>query len=160
MDYIFEEIDQYIQNENWEEVMRWAEENHDTTIPAVAKKVMECYELCIKQNIPEAYLDLGTFYYNGIFVPQDYKKAFDLYKVAADAGILRAICNCGYCFYYGRHQEKDYTKALEYFNNGALLFDDVNCLYKIGDMYLNGYAVEKKRKICLYAVRESSRADE
>ncbi|MCD7796505.1 MAG: hypothetical protein LUG95_02480 [Clostridiales bacterium] len=27
-----------------------------------------------------------------------------------------------------------------------MLFDDPNCLYKLGDMYLNGYFVEKNKK--------------
>lgn len=91
----------------------------------------------------EASLELGALYYTGNIVEQNYKKAYELYKIAADAGILRAICNCGYCFYYGRHQDIDYAKAYEYFSLGALLHNDANCLYKLGDMYLNGYFVMK-----------------
>lgn len=154
-DDFFDEVNDYIAYANWPEVMRWAEENHESIVPEVIEKVMECYRLCMKQNIPEAFLNLGTFYYNGIFVPQDYKKAFELYKVAADAGVLRAICNCGYCFYYGKHQEVDYAEAFRYFEIGALLYNDPNCLYKLGDMYLNGYHVEKNDK---YAFRLFDRA--
>ena len=142
----FDEVNEYIAYAKWKEVMEWACDHHETTSHEVAQKVMQCYELCIKQNIPEAFLNLGTFYYNGVFVEQDYKKAFELYKVAADAGVLRAICNCGYCFYYGRHQEVDYAEAFRYFEIGALLYNDPNCLYKLGDMYLNGYHVEKNDK--------------
>ncbi len=145
MKNIFKEVDRYIANEDWESVMCWAESNHDTTDELTAEKVMECYELCL-DLFPEASLNLGTFYYNGVFVEQDFKKAFELYKTAADAGVIRAICNCAYCFYYGRHQEIDYAEAFKYFNKGALLFDDPNCLYKLGDMYLNGYYVEKNEK--------------
>ena len=93
-----------------------------------------------------AVLNFGTFYYSGKFVEQDYKKAFELYKIDADAGEIRAICNCGYCFYYGCHQEIDYAEALKYFSLGALLFNDANCLYKLGDMYLNGYGTDKNEK--------------
>ncbi len=153
----FQEIDRYIYEENWDKVMYWAETHHDTTEQAVADKVMECYRLCIKQGMPAAYLNLGTFYYNGVFVRQDFKKAFELYKVAADAGEIRAICNCAYCFYYGRHQKVDYGEAFRYFNIGALLTDDVNCLYKLGDMYLNGYYVEKNEK---YAFMLYNRAND
>ena len=145
-DDFFDEVNDYIAYANWPAVMEWAETHHESENPEVVAKVMECYRLCMKQDIPEAYLDLGTIYYNGIFVEQDYKKAFELYKVAADAGILRAICNCGYCFYYGRHQEVDYDEAYKYFLLGALLHNDPNCLYKLGDMYLNGYHVEKNDK--------------
>ena len=145
MTNIFDEINTYIANGDWNSVMRWAKENQDTTDELIVKKVIECYELC-REFIPEASLNLGTFYYNGVFVKQDFKKAFELYKVAADAGEKRAICNCAYCLYYGQHQEVDYAEAFKYFNKGALLFDDPNCLYKLGDMYLNGYFVEKNEK--------------
>ncbi len=142
----FDEVDELIAEEDWEAVLEWAAAHHDTDDPEVAAKVMDSYRLCIAQGMPNASLNLGTFYYNGVFVDRDYKKAYELYKVAADAGNLRAICNCGYCFYYGRHQERDYAKAFEFFNLGALLHGDSNCLYKLGDMYLNGYGVEKNEK--------------
>lgn len=142
----FDDIDYYIEEEAWDKVLEWACENHDCPYEHIARKVIECYELCIDQGMPVAALNLGTFYYTGKFVEQDYKKAFELYKIAADAGEIRAICNCGYCFYYGRHQEIDYSEALKYFSLGALLFNDANCLYKLGDMYLNGYGTDKNKK--------------
>ncbi len=150
-------IDDYIEEEDWPLVMEWAENHHQTTDPVVADKVMHCYELCMEHGFPEASLNLGTFYYNGVFVDQDFQKAFELYHAAAEHGILRAICNCGYCFYYGRHQEKDYAEAYKYFDKGALLYDDAECLYKLGDMYVNGYYVEQNES---YAFMLYSRAFE
>lgn len=138
-----DEANYYIETESWDEAYEWACENQDCRDEKISKKVIECYELCAEHNIPEAALNLGTFYYNGHLVEQDFKKAYELYKTAADAGVLSAICNCGYCFYYGRHQETDYKKAYEYFSLGALLHDDANCLYKLGDMYFNGYGTDK-----------------
>lgn len=152
-----EEANYYIETEDWDMVLDWACDNHDCSCEEIIQKVIECYELCVKQNMPVAALNLGTFYYNGRYVEQDYQKAFELYKIAADAGELRAICNCGYCLYYGRHQEVDYGEAFRYFSLGALLHDDANCLYKLGDMYLNGYDVEKNEK---YAFTLYSRAIE
>lgn len=141
-----EEVNYYIDEEDWDEVLWWAEENHDTDNKLVLQKVIECYTLCVKQNMPEAALNLGTFYYNGRGVEQDFNRAFELYKIAADAGELRAICNIGYCYYYGRDREIDYAEAYKYFSLGALLYDDANCIYKLGDMYLNGYCVPKNEK--------------
>lgn len=152
----FYDVNEYIALADWKNVLDWACEHHDTTDAEIAEKVIQCYELCIKQNMPMAYLNLGTFYYKGIFVEQDFEKAFELYKVAADAGIPEAICNCGYCFYYGRHQEVDYAEAYRYLSIGALLYNDVNCLYKIGDMYLDGYHVEKNEKNRYYPDHNSS----
>lgn len=151
----FAEVDYYISVEDWDAVLEWACENNDAPYEHIARKVMECYELCVEQGMSVAALNLGTFYYNGQFVERDYNKAFVLYKMAADAGEIRAICNCGYCFYYGRHQEVDYAEAFKFFSLGALLFNDANCLYKLGDMFLNGYAAEKNEK---YAFRLYERA--
>lgn len=145
-EYGFSEVDYYIECGDWDEVLEWAQDRHESTNREVLTKVIECYELCVKQNMPVAALNLGMFYYTGRQVEQDYKKAFELYKIAADAGELRAICNCGYCFYYGRHQDPDYTEAFKYFSLGALLHNDANCLYKLGDLYLNGYGVDKNEE--------------
>ena len=137
------EIDEYIKMKWWEEVLEWAIAHHDSPYEHIGRKVIKCYELCMEQGIAVAALNLGTFYYKGKFVEQNFEKAFELYKIAADAGELRAICNCGYCYYYGRHQETDYGEALKYFSIGALLYQDANCLYKLGDMYLYGYGVDR-----------------
>ena len=142
LDFV-DDIDIYIEEEDWDEVLNWAIDHHESDDPDTIRKVIECYTLCVEQNMPVAALNLGTFYYLGRGVDQDYKKAYELYKLAADAGELRAICNCGYCFYYGRHQAVDYAEAFRFFSLGALLYNDANCLYKLGDQYLNGYGVEK-----------------
>lgn len=137
-------VKKYIKKRKYDAMYSWASRHHDCVdSPEVLEKVLECYELCVEQNMPAAALNLGTMYYMGRVVNQDFEKAAHYYKIAADAGLLRAICNLGYCYYYGRHQDVDYKKAYEYFLKGALLHNDVNCLYKLGDMYLNGYAVEK-----------------
>lgn len=139
-----EEVDELIEDEDYDGIFQWASRHHDcVSNPDVLQKVLECYEMCVGQNMPEAALNLGTMYYNGRVVEQDFKKAAHYYKIAADAGISTALCNLGYCFYYGRHQDVDYTKAYEYFLKGALLHNNINCLYKLGDMYLNGYGVEQ-----------------
>ena len=134
---------QLILSQDWEKVFEWACDHHDRSEISMMDKVTSCYYFCMQHGMPKAALNLGTFYYSGRFFEQDYQRAFELYKIAADVGEPRAICNCGYCFYYGRHQEVDFAEAYKYFSLGALLYDDANCLYKLGDMFLNGYAVEK-----------------
>lgn len=142
----FDEIDYYIEMNWWEDILDWACDNQDSPYEHVLKKVITCYELCVEQGMSFAALDLGNFYHDGRVVDQDFKRAFELYKIAADAGELSAILNCGYYFYYGRHQEIDYTEAFKYFSMGALLFNDATCFYTLGDMYLNGYGIEKNEK--------------
>ncbi len=128
---------------DYRHIFEWACQHHEAPSPQMIRLVIRCYELCAKQNMPEACLNLGTFYYNGIFVEQDYQKAAALYKIAADNGICEGIRNLGYCYYYGRHQAADYEKALSYFSEGALLFGDANCMYKLGDMYRFGKGVKR-----------------
>jgi|GEM_PF-1251821 len=136
-----------IEAENYDGMYQWAYEHHERDDePRIMAKVVQCYEECIRQNMPIAALNLGTLYYEGRYVRQDYQKAYELYKIAADAGEPKAISNLGFCYYYGRHQEIDYEKAYEYFLKGALLFGDASCLYKLGDMYLQGYYVDKNER--------------
>ncbi len=148
-----EEADFFIKNEDWDDAFGWACAYHSSTDEKIIQKVIECYRLCADHGMAVAALNLGTFYYEGRGVEQDYVKAYELYKSAADEGVPKAFCNVGYCFYYGRHQEVDYEKAYEYFSLGAMLHNDANCLYKLGDMFSNGYYVEKNERYAfiLYA---------
>lgn len=59
--------------------------------------------------------------------------------------------NLGYCYYYGRDMPVDYEKAFHYFALGA--FDGhIRSLYKIGDMYRNGYYIPQNEAeaFCIY----------
>lgn len=136
-----DEVNYSIVTEDWEEVYEWAYCYGDHSNERISRKAVERYQLCLEHDMPEAALNLGKFYYTGKVVEQNYQKAYQLYQIAADAGLLPAILNCGYGFYYGQHQDVDYAKAYQYFSLGVLLHDDANCLYKLGDMYLNGYSV-------------------
>lgn len=89
-------------------------------------------------------------YYGGVYIKRDFKKAVELYKLASDSTdesiAARAICNLGYCYYYGRDIPVDYEKAFHCFMRGSILYNDANCLYKLGDMYRFGNFVSKNEK--------------
>ena len=74
--------------------------------PAIAQKIVTCYETCLKAGNLTAALNLGAMYYGGEFIPRDFKKAMKYYEQATesdDKGTqLRAWTNLGYCYYYGR----------------------------------------------------------
>ena len=138
------EVEEYIKDNDYDEIFLWACDHHECIESQnVMDKVRSCYEICVEQSNPTAALNLGTLYYNGTSVPQDFVKAAHYYEIAAAAGERRALCNLGYCYYYGRHQEVDYERAYHYFNLCAQLHNDPNCLYKIGDMYQSGKYLEK-----------------
>ena len=151
-----DELSGFLEERDYGAVFQWACEHHERTrFPDIMETVVRCYRLCMERGIPGAALNLGSMYYNGAYLKQDYQKAVELYEIAADAGDRRAICNLGYCYYYGRHQPPDYAKAYYYYNLGAVLYDDPNCLYKLGDMYLDGKYVEPNER---YAVKLYFRA--
>jgi TPR repeat protein len=108
--------------------------------------IVELYEMEIAAGNHHAMNDLGAMYYNGDRgFEQNFGKAVLYYGMAADHGNRQAQENLGYCYYYGRDMEPDYEKAFHYFALGA--FDGhLISLYKIGDMYLNGYYVQKNER--------------
>ena len=109
--------------------------------------VTELYEMEIAEGSDVAMNDLGARYYDGSRgFGQSFEKAVSYYKLAAEHGNRQAQENLGYCYYYGRNMNApDYEKAFHYFALGA--FDGhLISLYKIGDMYLNGYYVPKNEK--------------
>lgn len=143
-------ISSYI-NEDLEEIYSEpfviAEELHeaDATKPlpkCVAEFLLKVYEDDFANGNADAACDIGSLYYTGRCGEQNYAKALKYYTIAADGGSRQAQENLGYCYYYGRDTEVDYEKAFHYFALGA--FDGHICsLYKIGDMYKNGYYVKK-----------------
>ena len=108
----------------------------------VADFIIDVYTDELNSGNVNAACDIGSLYYTGRAGEQNYKKAVEYYTIAADGGCRQAHENLGYCFYYGRDMPVDYKKAFHYFALGA--FDGHLCsLYKIGDMYRNGYYVDK-----------------
>ncbi len=91
-----------------------------------------------REKSPILMTDYGGYYYE--------LKKFDLalkyYQMAADMGYIPAKVCLGYIWYYGRTGTKDYQKAFENFDY-ARRKGDLVAIYKVADMYKNGYFVEK-----------------
>ncbi len=138
-----DELRDHIADEDWEAVTEWAVAHESSKDPAILDKIPECYRLASDNGYIPASVCLANLYYVGRFVEQDYREAFRLNKIAADAGDRQGLTNCGYCCYYGRHKEADYAEACMYYSLGAMLYNDANCLYKLGDLFRYGYGVEK-----------------
>lgn len=117
----------------------------------VADLLIAIYEDELKENNHDAICDYGSLYYTGRIGEQNYEKAVYYYTMAAKIGNRQAQENLGYCYYYGRTGIVDYEKAFHYFVKGAL-DNHLISLYKIGDMYKNGYYVEKDENeaFCIY----------
>lgn len=106
-----------------------------------------------------AALDLGSLYYEGEFVPQDFSLAKKYYETSADLGCVQAVLNLGYIYYYGRVNGKpDYEKAFKCFSKASNSHHDdedvrSEALYKLSDMYWNGYYVEEDKKYAMELVK-------
>jgi len=114
--------------------------------PFVIEYITALYEIEISEGNHHAMNNLGAHYYGGgRGFEQSFGRAMALYNMAAENGNRQAQENLGYCYYYGRDTEVDYEKAFHYFALGT--FDGhLISLYKIGDMYRNGYYVKKNER--------------
>lgn len=112
----------------------------------VSEFLFEVYFEEIKNNNARAMTNIGALFYTGRCGEQNYIKAIKYYKTADKLGEPQATENLGYCYYYGRNGKIDYKKAYHFFIKGALK-ERLNSLYKIGDMYKNGYYVKKDENL-------------
>ncbi|NMD38987.1 MAG: sel1 repeat family protein [Christensenellaceae bacterium] len=103
-------------------------------------------ELEVRKFMSTMHLEIGAYYYSGLYFGQDYFKAEKHYLTAFDYSGTRAsiiaASNLGYVYSYGRTGDKDYKKAYYYFSYAAAL-GDTNALYKLGDMFAYGNACKK-----------------
>ncbi|MCD8307993.1 MAG: sel1 repeat family protein [Clostridia bacterium] len=121
--------------------------------PLVAEFIEEVLTEEMENGNADAACDLGSFYYTGRIGEQNFAMAVELYKRAADMGSRQANENLGYCYYYGRDIPRDYEKAYFCFVKGALDNHPIS-MYKIGDMYRNGYFVSKDENEAFQIYRE------
>ncbi len=97
----------------------------------------EAMQYLIEQTRNSGYmLELGGVYYER----KDFDLALKYYEMSASFGNEEANICLGYIWYYGRTGTVDYKKAFEYYSGAP---HHINALYKVADMYKNGYYVEK-----------------
>lgn len=60
----------------------------------------------------EAQFKLGTEFYAGVEVPQDYAKAGTMWRLSGNAGIVPSFNNLGYLTYYGLGVKQDFAEGL------------------------------------------------
>jgi TPR repeat protein len=72
-----------------------------------------------EEGNPDAKFYLGSLYYIGRELKQDYSKAIELFKEASDRGNIAATFNLGIIYAKGRGVEIDEKKAFEYYKKAA-----------------------------------------
>lgn len=109
-----------------------------------------------KKGDAVAMNEVGTWYYEGKHVKQDYKEAYDWWSKSALQQNTRAIANLGMCYQFGRGVEKDSVDAIRLYEksikdgNMALFQQREKNANKnafdamlIGNCYENGVGVTK-----------------
>lgn len=113
---------------------------------ALIRKFIE--ERCRKNDV-DALQEKGYSCYGGNELYDcDWKMARDcMLKILKLTGHGWAANTLGYIYYYGRCNEgkPQYKEALKYFTLASAT-GNVEAMYKLGDMYFNGYGTEKSRE--------------
>lgn len=114
------------------------------------------YNVAIDNKDAERINNYGTLFYTGQIGNQDFAMAEKFYKMAASLGCAKSIENLGYIYYYGRTGEVDYEKAFRQFAECAILYNRPISIYKLGDLYKNGYYVEKNEQTAFLLYRRAN----
>jgi len=93
-----------------------------------------------EQGDASAQDNLGSIYYNGRGVSQDYKEALRWYLASADQGNATAQFNMGVIYYNGQGVPQDYKEALRWYRAAAEQ-GDASAQYGLGSMHYNGQGV-------------------
>jgi len=102
-----------------------------------------------ENNDQDAMVDLGSMYYVGKGIEQNYKEAVKWYEKAAEKLDEYGLCYLGYCYYHGRDIEIDYEKAYSCFSQSAFL-GNANAMYKLGDMFFYGNYVKEDKDAAFF----------
>jgi TPR repeat protein len=93
-----------------------------------------------EQGDVKAQLSLGSSYYFGKGVFQDFAEAMKWYRKAADQGEAKAQYNLGDMYANGTGVVRDYTEAVKWYRKAADQ-GNVKAQLLMGDMYFNGTSV-------------------
>ncbi len=125
--------------------------------PEVAALAQYGYQLAFELNDAGCINDLGVLYYTGRMGEQDFGKAAQYYKMASDLGMALSTENLGYIYYYGRTGEVNYEMAYQLFSKASAAHNRACATYKLGDMFKNGYYVERDIKSALECYKRAEK---
>lgn len=111
-------------------------------VSQLPKRDAETYQLNAQHGDAAAKEKLGSMYYHGSEVPQNYDEAFRLYNESADQGNPHAQYDIGMMYELGKGVKQDYIEALRWYRKASALNDaDAQC--SIGSMYYYGRGVQQ-----------------
>ncbi|ORY44704.1 HCP-like protein [Rhizoclosmatium globosum] len=110
----------------------------------IAQGLRHLYVCATELSYPQALIQMGHLYLNGILVQKDAKKAYELLERAAEKDVTEAMFLCGTCWEKGEGVETvDLNKALEWWikaaNRGLAIAQ-----HNVASAYLEGTATISK----------------
>ena len=117
--------------------------NKNQRSKAVMRAVIDALEMGVAHDHADCVNQLGTLYFLGTGLQQDFERARRLYQKAADLGSPSGIVNLAYLYYYGRGVEVDQVRAFQLFTRAATTADHPEAYWKLADMFRQGIYVDK-----------------
>ena len=113
--------------------------------PLPREFIMRMYEHGVACGHAGCCCNLANFYHDAPNAgsPEDYATAIELYELGKARGDAQSAINLGYIYYYGRGVERDYARAYECYAFGALMANNPEGYWKLGDLYASGKGVSK-----------------
>jgi hypothetical protein len=108
-----------------------------------------------EQGDVTAQYNLGTMYYRGDGVPQDYKEAAKWYRKAAEQGYAVAESDLGAMYTDGRGVPRDYAVAAEWYGRAARR-GHANAQYNLGNSYYLGKGVPQDFAVAVQWYRRAA----
>lgn len=121
--------------------------------PELTERAIRYYKANINVGDCDSMLDLGGVYLGGHGIARDESQAVHYYQMAADRMYPKAFRCLGNFYRYDNitgigsvptGDEARLRLALKYYEKGAELYEQ-NCLYELGDYYLEGLFVDQDK---------------
>ena len=104
---------------------------------------VEDYQKACNDGMVAGCQSLGTFFYTGKGVKQDYLEAAKNYGKACDGGYLSGCSSLAFMHEKGQGVEEDYTKAAKLYAKACAGYDFKGC-HRSGMMYKKGLGGSKQ----------------
>jgi TPR repeat protein len=105
------------------------------------------YDAMFRKNLPlaqegnaGAQYNIGTMYYEGLGVDDNFDEALTWFRRSADQGYARAQSRLGFIYAYGDEVPQDYAVAVKWFKLAAAQ-GHAKAQYNLGTLYRNGRGV-------------------
>ena len=108
-----------------------------------------------KKGDPNAQVEIGNCYFNGMGVAQDYVQAHQWYKKAAAKNNAAAQYNIGMLYNYGHGVKQNYEKAVAWYTKSAQQ-GYAMAQYNLGCCYLYGHGIDQNQQQALYWFKKGS----